>query len=95
MCLGVPMRVVESAGWSAVCEARGVRRKVNLALVDEQPAGTWVLVVQGMAREILSVADAQRIERALEGVAAALQGERDLSPYFEDLIARPPRNREA
>ena len=95
MCLGVPMRVVESAGWSAVCEAHGVRRTVNLALVDEQPAGTWVLVVQGMAREVLSAADAQRIGRALEGVAAALDGERDLSPYFEDLIARPPRSREA
>lgn len=95
MCLGVPMRVVEGCGWSAVCEARGVRRTVNLALVDEQPVGTWVLVVQGTAREVLTDEDAQRIERALEGVEAALQGERDLSPYFEDLIARLPRRREA
>ncbi|QXX76523.1 HypC/HybG/HupF family hydrogenase formation chaperone [Methylovirgula sp. HY1] len=93
MCLGIPMRIIECAGWSAQCEGRGVRRQVNLALVDEQPVGTWVLVVQSMAREVLSADEADKIQRALDGVEAALSGERDLSAYFDDLIASPPRRR--
>ncbi|MGA8033592.1 MAG: HypC/HybG/HupF family hydrogenase formation chaperone [Casimicrobiaceae bacterium] len=94
MCLGIPMRIVECDGWRAVGEAGTTRRSINLALVGEQPAGTWVLVVQAMAREVLSAEDAFRIGRALEGVDAALRGESDLSIYFEDLVARPPRLRE-
>jgi hydrogenase assembly chaperone HypC/HupF len=85
------MRIVECTGWLATCEARGVRRAVNLALVDAQPVGTWVLVTQSLAREVLTAESAWRIDRALDGLEAALQGQRDLSIYFEDLLARPPR----
>jgi len=84
------MRIVECTGWLATCEGRGVRRAVNLALVETQPVGTWVLVAQNMAREVLTAEGAQRIDRALDGLEAALRGHRDLSIYFEDLLARPP-----
>ncbi|WP_031405776.1 HypC/HybG/HupF family hydrogenase formation chaperone [Thiomonas sp. FB-Cd] len=89
MCLGIPMQIVESANLVALCEGRGVRRTVNLALVGEQPTGVWLLVLQDAAREVLDAEEARRIDLALDGVEAALRGETDLAAYFPDLGNAP------
>ena len=91
MCLGIPMRVLEAGEWFASCAADGVQRQVNLALVGPQHAGTWLLVQQDTAREVLTEDDAHKISQALQGVAAALRGETELSQYFGDLGSTPPR----
>ena len=91
MCLGIPMRVLVAGEWVAVCAADGVQRKVSLALVGPQDAGTWLLVHKDTAREVLSEDDAHTIRLALQGVAAALRGESELSQYFGDLGTTPPR----
>lgn len=91
MCLGIPMRVVEAGEWVAQCDAEGERRQVSLALVGPQPEGAWLLVLKDTAREVLDVEEAGRIRLALQGVAAALRGETDLSAYFGDLGTTPPR----
>lgn len=88
MCLGVPMQIIDAVGLVANCVGRGVRRTVSLALVGEQQAGTWLLVLQDAAREILDVEEAHRIDMALDAVEAALNGETDLAAYFPDLIRR-------
>ncbi|MBK6520688.1 MAG: HypC/HybG/HupF family hydrogenase formation chaperone [Polyangiaceae bacterium] len=50
MCLGVPGRVVEIEGTTAVVDFWGVRRKVALDVVDEEVAvGDHVLVHVGFA----------------------------------------------
>lgn len=51
MCLGVPMRVMEIDGYAAVCEARGIRRKANLFLLqhEELRVGDMVLIHVGNA----------------------------------------------
>lgn len=50
MCLGVPGRIVEIEGTSAVVDFWGVRRKVALDVVDEEVAvGDHVLVHVGFA----------------------------------------------
>jgi hydrogenase assembly chaperone HypC/HupF len=91
MCLGIPMRVQVAGEWVAVCDADGEQRKVSLALVGPQDAGTWLLVLKDTAREVLSEDDAHKIHLALQGVAAALRGESELSKYFGDLVTTPPR----
>ncbi|WP_297920018.1 HypC/HybG/HupF family hydrogenase formation chaperone [Metallibacterium sp.] len=91
MCLGIPMQVLHGDEWSALCAADGAQRRVSMALVGAQDAGTWLLVQQDTAREVLSAEGAQKITLALAGVAAALRGEADLTPYFRDLVSTPPR----
>ncbi len=51
MCLGVPMRIIELDGYAATCEARGIRRKVNLFLMqhDDVRVGDMVMVHVGNA----------------------------------------------
>ncbi len=90
MCLGVPMQVVDSLGLLAVCEGRGTRRRVSLALVGEQAPGTWLLVLRDSARDVLDAAEARRIDLALDAVEAAMRGETDLAGYFPDLTGRMP-----
>lgn len=90
MCVGIPMRVVSGEGAYALCEGRGERRRLNMLLVGEQPAGTWVLAFIDAAREIVDETEAVRINNALDALEAALRGETDLGRYFADLVEREP-----
>jgi hydrogenase expression/formation protein HypC len=72
MCLGVPMRIVESDGFMALCERRGVRRRVNVMLLEEAPLGALVLVHVANAVRLLDEDEARLIDEALEELAAAL-----------------------
>lgn len=88
MCLGIPMQVVEVRDGMAVCEGMGERRDINMQLVGDQPAGTWVLTFLDTAREILSEADAASIGDAIMAVNLVMQGETDVDHLFADLIDR-------
>lgn len=56
MCLGIPMQIQTIDGDTAHCEAFGVRRDVNLFLVqDARPApGDYVLVHVGYAIQVVA-----------------------------------------
>jgi len=82
MCIGIPMRVLESGMATALCEGRGERHRLNMMMVGEVPAGSWVLAFVGSAREVLSEEEAARINRALDGLEAALRGDLELEQYF-------------
>ena len=60
MCLGVPMRVVEIDGFSAVCEARGIRRKASLFLMQHEDVqvGDMVMIHVGNAIQKMSEEEA-------------------------------------
>ena len=90
MCIGIPMRVVEAEPGAAWCEGRGERRRVNMALVGDQPLGTWVLVFLDAAREVMDEEHAGLTNAALDALAAALRGE-NVDGYFRDLIEREPQ----
>ena len=51
MCLGVPMRIIEIAGFAARCEARGIERKANLFLLQHEnlQVGDMVMIHVGNA----------------------------------------------
>ena len=85
MCIAIPMRVLQSQGLWAECEGRGARRRVNLMLVGERPPGSWLLVLGDSARECVDADEAERVDRALDAVEAAMRGEQDLGAYFADL----------
>jgi hydrogenase expression/formation protein HypC len=90
MCLGIPMQVIEGGDTSALCAGRGERRRVSLMLCGPQAPGSWLLVHIDTAVRALDAAEAGQIDRALDGLEAALNGEA-FEHLFADLIDREPQ----
>lgn len=90
MCLGLPMTIVETDGVSALCERRGERRRVSVLLLGEVPVGTSVLVFIDSAVRVLDPEESRHIDDALDGLAAALEGN-SFEHLFADLIDREPQ----
>jgi hydrogenase expression/formation protein HypC len=88
--MGIPMMVTEGNEFAALCRRRGENRKVAMLLVGAQPAGSYVLVHLDTAIRVLDGDEAKRIDDALDGVAAAMQG-RAFEHLFADLIAHEPQ----
>jgi len=90
MCIGIPMRVVSVEGGMAVCEGRDGRERVNVLLIDEPSAGTWVLAHQGSAIRILTAEEAAQTVAAHSALAAILAGAGNIDAHFADLVNREP-----
>ena len=69
MCLGIPAQLVEGETGHpdlAMAEVGGVRRTINLGLLDERPRpGDWVLVHMGFALETMTPEEAREAIAAL------------------------------
>ncbi len=90
MCIGIPMTILESDDAGAICDRRGVRHHISLLLLGAQTPGTKVLVHLDTAIRVLETDEAQLIDDALDGLAAAVEG-RDFEHLFADLIDREPQ----
>ncbi len=103
MCIGIPLRVIEGDGISAVCEGRGpstgaarsARERIDMLIVGAQPPGTWVLAFNGVARRVLTETEALQTLDALDALALALHA-RDgateaIDALFADLVDREPQ----
>jgi hydrogenase expression/formation protein HypC len=73
MCLGIPGQIIEISdrgGGLARVDISGVRREVNVALVDDPAAplevGAWVLIHVGFALARIDEADARETLALLE-----------------------------
>ncbi|MEM9168474.1 MAG: HypC/HybG/HupF family hydrogenase formation chaperone [Pseudomonadota bacterium] len=93
MCVGVPMRILETDGLQARCaglgETPGEAQTVSLALVGPVEAGAYVLTHLGSAVRALDEREAVEIADALEAVRRAAAG----APFdhlLQDLIDREP-----
>ena len=91
MCIGIPARVERSEGGYAVCRTRDGQCQVDLALTGPVPDGSWLLVFQGAAREIIDAQRAHDIDAALDALAAIAQGQTDIDSFFPDLVNREPQ----
>lgn len=78
MCLAIPGRIVEIVDPElqlAKVEVSGVRRNINIGLVDsaEEPVliGDWVLIHVGFAMSRIDEVEAQRTLQVLEEIGEA------------------------
>lgn len=73
MCLAIPGHVVEVVdAHFATVDVAGVRRKVNIDLLDgDVKRGDWVLIHVGFAMSKISEADAQEQMRVLQALGEA------------------------
>ena len=78
MCIGVPVQIIQSNEFSALCRGRNGEERVNMMLIGPQPEGTWVLNFLGSAREVLSSSDARQIDLALDALEAVMRGDTDI-----------------
>jgi len=83
------MTIVETNGASALCERRGERRQVSVLLLDQPPVGAQVLVFIDNAVRLLDAVEARQIDDAIDGLAAACNGD-NFDHLFADLIDREP-----
>lgn len=90
MCLGIPMRVVESGPFNATCEGMGRRAEIDMRLVGPQPEGAWVLTFLDAAREVIDADEAAKIADALSALQFAMQGDAPPEHLFADLVDREP-----
>jgi hydrogenase expression/formation protein HypC len=90
MCIGMPMQVIERDGSFAWCEADRQRERLDMMLVGDQPAGTWVLAFHGAARQVLSEQEAAQARAGRQALAAVLAGDADIDDFFADLVGREP-----
>lgn len=62
MCLGIPGRIIEINGSTAVIDVAGARKTVSMALLDKAGMGDYVIVHAGFAIEKI---DTQKAEETL------------------------------
>jgi len=91
MCIGVPMRVIESHPYYAICDDdQGQSQRVDTALLGQQAVGAWLLVFLGNAREVLDADSATALRNALQALTAVAAGETNVDHLFADLVGREP-----
>jgi len=66
MGFGVPMKIVEVKGDSALCEFSGSKREVSLKLLPEAKVGDYVIVHAGFAIQKLDEKDALETLKILQ-----------------------------
>jgi len=86
MCLAIPGKIVEldaSAAHLGTVEVAGVRRKVDLGLLqDDMPtAGDWVLIHVGFAMTKISEQDAQEQMHLLQMLGETEQAMQEVRGY--------------
>ena len=82
--------VIEAGPYWAWCQGPGDPTQVDTRLLGEQRPGTWLLVFQGAAREVLSEERARLVLDALAALRAAAAGE-SFDHLFPDLVGREPQ----
>ncbi len=82
MCLAIPGRVIEvvdEANRLALVDVAGVRRNVNIGLLDADGVsarpGDWVLIHVGFALSLVDEAEAEATLKMLRGMGADYEAE--------------------
>lgn len=70
MCLAIPAKLVEINGEKGKVETGGVRREVNLALVEDVNVGDYLIIHAGFALEKLDPREAEMRIKIFEELAA-------------------------
>jgi hydrogenase expression/formation protein HypC len=82
MCLAIPGKILESDGDLALVDVLGVRRKVDLALLEDRPvAGEWVLIHVGFAMSKISEEQALDTIRILDSLGESTAAMEEVQGY--------------
>lgn len=86
MCLAIPGKIIEitsDATHAALVDVVGVRRKVDLGLLEDQDPkpGDWVLIHVGFAMSKISEEEAQDTMRTLEMLGEAEAAMQEVRGY--------------
>lgn len=68
MCIGIPGRIIEIAGWNAVADAGGATREINVMLVDGVAPGDYVIIHAGYAISKIDEREADDILSTLQEI---------------------------
>lgn len=78
MCLAIPGQIVEvedSNAHLAMVEVAGVRRRINVGLIDDAQPGDWVLIHVGFAMSRVDEAEAMATHQLLVDMGAEYEQE--------------------
>jgi hydrogenase expression/formation protein HypC len=78
MCLAIPgqiMEVVDDANRLAQVDVAGVKRTINIGLLDGAGAGDWVLIHVGFALSRVDEEEALQTRKLLEAMGAEYEAE--------------------
>ena len=91
MCIGTPMEILHCDHGTAIASGRGRTERLNMLMVGELPAGSWVLAFQGAALRPMSAEEAAQTDAALDALEAVLVGGGNADAHFSDLVDREPQ----
>jgi len=60
MCLAIPAKILRVMGSEAEADFGGIRRRINITLLDDVKEGDYVIVHAGFAIQKLSKEDAEK-----------------------------------
>ncbi len=66
MCLAVPVKVIELKGSTAIINADGVKREVNVALINSLAVGDHIIVHAGFAIQKWSQDDVDEYNQLMQ-----------------------------
>jgi hydrogenase expression/formation protein HypC len=78
MCLAIPgqiVEVVDGANRLAQVDVAGVKRTINIGLLEDAAAGDWVLIHVGFALSKVDEQEALETRKLLEGMGADYEQE--------------------
>ncbi len=90
MCIGIPMQVIESHDFHAVCDDGQQRQLVDTTLLVPVAPGDWLLVFLGAAREMLDADTALAMRDAVAALSQVMAGDHGVDHLFQDLVEREP-----
>jgi hydrogenase expression/formation protein HypC len=96
MCLAIPGQIVslvEDPAHAATVEVVGVRRRVDISLVEPEgiAPGDWVLIHVGFALSKINEADAYDQLRMLAALGETEAAQQEVSGYFDDNAEMQPK----
>lgn len=74
MCLAVPSKIVEIDGYTATVDVMGLKKKISLMLLPEEPQiGDYVLVHAGFAINKIESSEAEQALKLYEEIVKEME----------------------
>ena len=72
MCLGIPVKITKIKGSKAEAEIGGVKREINLSIIEGVKTGDYVILHAGFAIEKLDEEEAEETLRLLREISESM-----------------------